>query len=139
MTLGQLSSGKEALAFFEKGIELMIRKHGHLQNTGRHQEALDLASQLSAAYVSASEIFLTDCCFDDGAEQRAEQFIQLALNVAPQSFEPHQALASLRISQSRNDEALQSILHSYSIWKGYPIFGESFGFLIFSFFLQITH
>ena len=118
MTLGQLSSGREALGFFEKGIELLIRKHGRLQNAGKHQKALELTSQLAAAYVSASEIYLTDCCFDEGAEQRAEQFIQLALNAAPQSCESHQALASLRISQTRTEEALQSLLHSYSLWKG---------------------
>ena len=61
---------------------------------------------------------MTDCCFEEDAEQRAEKFITLALGASPGGAEPLQALANLRICQQRPEDALQALHQSYAIWKG---------------------
>mmetsp|Transcript_7976 Transcript_7976/g.12067 ORF Transcript_7976/g.12067 Transcript_7976/m.12067 type:complete len:302 (-) Transcript_7976:166-1071(-) len=111
MTLGQLANGKQSLAYFEKGISLILR----LTNNKNKDE--ELSAQLASAYVSAAEIFMTDCCFENDAEQRAEKFISLALKANPQGAEPLQALANLRICQQRPEDALTALQQSFSLWK----------------------
>ena len=61
---------------------------------------------------------MTDCCFEEDAEQKAEKFITLALGASSEGAESLQALANLRICQRREADALQALQQSYSVWKG---------------------
>ena len=115
MTLGQLANGKQALAYFEKGIALILRQTNAKSNSQKE----DISSQLASAYVSAAELYMTDCCFEDNAEQKADKYISLALGASPGGFEPLQSLANLRICQQRPEDALKALQQSFSLWKGF--------------------
>lgn len=59
MYLGQLSVEKEAIDNFQKGVDLMVKERNNL--AANSEEAQTLASKISSALCSMTEIYLTDC------------------------------------------------------------------------------
>lgn len=59
MYLGQLSVEKEAINNFQKGVDLMVKERNKLPADS--EEAKILASKISSALCSMTEIYLTDC------------------------------------------------------------------------------
>ncbi|GAA5813522.1 hypothetical protein MFLAVUS_007000 [Mucor flavus] len=114
MYLGQLSVEKEAIDNFQKGVDLMVKERNNL--AGDSEEAKILASKISSALCSMTEIYLTDCCFEPEAEQKCEEFLQQAQQVDPDHPEVYQLLASVRLSQQRNEEAASMLNKSMELW-----------------------
>lgn len=85
-SLGQLSEGKEALSFYLQGIQ---------ESTNN-----DLVSN---AWSSIAELYMTDLCEEDEAEQACEDAISKALEHG--SAEAHRVAAELRLVQGKHDEA----------------------------------
>lgn len=79
----------------------------------RFQTSRDLRKLIAKAHCSVAEIFLTDLCFEECAEQNCEREVGLALQTDPQSLDGLQTLASLRLSQSRRAEAAAAIEQVY--------------------------
>jgi len=77
----------------------------------------DLNEQICSAYTSMAEVYLTDSCFDDDAEQKAQHLIDEALRFSPNNPEALQVLSSIRISQSRPKDALEILTQSFNFWK----------------------
>lgn len=100
MFLGQMCTGHEALRMYERGCELLQRE---ATNPLR-------AKQLSKAKVAIAELFLTDLCMEDKAEQNCELAVSQAEQLDPQSVEAAQTKASMRLSQCRPEEARASIV-----------------------------
>ena len=69
-----------------------------------------LSLNFSVAYASMT----------DGAEQKSEEYASLALKYDPDSPVALYLLASIRLSQSRNDEAAEVCKQSLSKWLGNP-------------------
>lgn len=127
--LGQLSSEKEALEAFRKGIEelkacIRLRETADedsmdtADDAKSRQESLqDTRRQLSNAYCTVAELFLTDLCFEDNAEQECEVAVVEAVKIQ-ENGEPLvdslQTMASLRLSQGRGQEAAKYMLQVYS-------------------------
>jgi hypothetical protein len=59
MYLGQLSVEKEAIASFQKGVDLMVIERNRL--SPESEEAKFIAAKMSSALCSMTEIYLTDC------------------------------------------------------------------------------
>jgi hypothetical protein len=57
-----------------------------------------------------AELFLTDLCFEDGAEQSCEQLVGMAQAQDPSNLDGLQVMASLRLSQSRALDAAPVLL-----------------------------
>jgi hypothetical protein len=71
--------------------------------------------QLCGAYCSVSELYMTDLCFDQNAEQNCESALNAALELDDKSSpDVVQAMANLRLSQNRGFEAVSYILESYA-------------------------
>merc|ERR1712137_1144806 len=67
---GQLTSGMDSLSCFQKGVEILLRKHEEAKNQPNEEELQsEFAQHLCLAYCSMAEIFMTDCCFEEGAEE----------------------------------------------------------------------
>ncbi|SAM06465.1 hypothetical protein [Absidia glauca] len=114
MYLGQLSVEKEAIGAFQKGVDLMMAERQ--QRGDQDEEAQLLAQKIATALCSMTEIYLTDCCFEPEAEQKCEEYLQQAQQVDPTNAEVYQLLASVRLSQQRNEEAAQILEQSISFW-----------------------
>ena len=98
---------------------------------------IEICRQLCGAYCSISELYLTDLCYEPNAEQECENALKLALeldnkinediksmnNVGDDSnkiaISPDalQAMANLRLCQSRFIDAIPFILNAYSRMK----------------------
>ncbi|OMJ20310.1 UPF0661 TPR repeat-containing protein [Smittium culicis] len=115
--LGQMSVEHESIKNYEKGILLITAL---LENTPNltESEQLDLKRKISEAYISMTEIYLSDLCFEADAELRCENYLKLGELADPTCAEIYQTLASVRMSQNRVDEAKEALNKSISIWKG---------------------
>ena len=58
--------------------------------------------------------------FEDDAEQKCETYVTEALLLAPNAPATLQTLASIRISQTRVDEAQKALERSIDLWQGLP-------------------
>ncbi|KAJ7903503.1 hypothetical protein B0H14DRAFT_3851303 [Mycena olivaceomarginata] len=85
----------------------------------RDDEA-ELKSNIVRALVGQVEIWMDpsyDLCFDPAAEKTCEDLLASALQTDPGNAEALQALASVRMSQQRPDEAKQCLEQAWSAWK----------------------
>ena len=114
--IAQLQQGQDALLSFEKAVILLTRDYASAGSTDASMDTaandtdergsvVNLQRQLAKAYCSAAELFLTDLCDEDGAEQRCEDLLKSAAVVDGQSLDVLQTLASLRCSQCRSADA----------------------------------
>lgn len=111
MYLGQLSTGRVAVQHFSSGIAAW-------KAAMQPDTPLDPAVQrrICSAYCSICDIFMTDLCFEPDAEAQCERCCQEALEVNPEGIEVLQTLASVRISQQRQEEARKCVLRSLEKW-----------------------
>ncbi|KAJ1665938.1 hypothetical protein IW140_002865 [Coemansia sp. RSA 1813] len=114
MYLGQLMIELEAVKYFQLGVNAMQRDLEELPETS--SQATVLKRKMAEAYVAMTEIYLTDCCFEDDAEKKCEEFLANGLKVDPECPEIHQTMASVRLSQNRLDDARECLCKSMSLW-----------------------
>ncbi|CAJ0886783.1 3535_t:CDS:10 [Entrophospora sp. SA101] len=75
-----------------------------------------LKRKISSALCSMVEIYLTDCCYESDAEIKCENYLNQAVEIDPTNPEIFQCLASVRLSQERNEEAKVALEKSLSLW-----------------------
>merc|ERR1740139_2131266 len=117
--LGQLCEEEEALLACQKGITnfkkcLEILEPGTADCGEKYKASVDIRQKISSAYCTVAELYLTDLCYAQGAESCCEDAVSCSLKydsgTSPGSL---QALASLRLSQSRCHEATFSMLQAW--------------------------
>ncbi|KAI2498660.1 hypothetical protein MHU86_15837 [Fragilaria crotonensis] len=140
--VGQLSSDEEALEAHRKGIHeleqciaqkqqqqsqnsengasnngIAASNGGNTDNNGDDGTTLaDLQLHLVRAHCALAELYLTDLCFEENAEQECESHVQKALQLCdPPLVDALQAMASLRLSQQK--DATTYILQAYQNMK----------------------
>jgi hypothetical protein len=135
MYIGQLSVADDALASYQRGCDCLLAARDNIASSHDSAQLQGLLQQLAHDYTRAccsiAELYLTDLCLVDNAEQQCELHIQKALDT-PTSFlstpqpavatagagggaaagaatdmtmEAWQLMASLRLSQQRNGDA----------------------------------
>jgi tetratricopeptide (TPR) repeat protein len=129
--IGQLFQGNDSLEKYKAGIDLLqsavkLREERHStinecippDDDGTPLALLEESKrQLSSAYCNAADLYLTDLCLEDNAEQECEAYISLALQLLDGDGQPSvdslQTAASLRLSQNRGIEAADYALRVY--------------------------
>ena len=107
----------------------MVDEKHHPQPKSKTSRALlqETRHQLAAAYCTAAELYLTDLCFEENAEQDCEWYIQQALKLTDDDdddgvgepiIDALQAAASLRLSQNKGMEAVTYILRAFAQMQG---------------------
>jgi len=76
--------------------------------------------KLATALCGVVEVYMTDLSWEEDAETRCETLVTEALLVAPNTPEPLQTLASVRISQVRMEDARAALSRSMELWKDLP-------------------
>ncbi|KAJ0405842.1 hypothetical protein ATCC90586_001705 [Pythium insidiosum] len=109
--LAQLVGGEDAEKYTTQGITFLQQE---LQGVAADsQEAQVIKKQICDAYCSLGELYMTDLCDEDDAEARCENYFQSALQFDIGTPEPTQALANLRLTQQRRDEAVPLLEETY--------------------------
>eukprot|EP00903_Cladosiphon_okamuranus_P020008 g18379.t1 len=103
--MAQLHEGREALGHYEKGLELLLKQ---LSAAETKEAEAALRQRVCMAYCSVGELFLTDLCFDQDAETRCQDALDGSMRYDYGGPEPLNALANLRLSQSKPEDAAKS-------------------------------
>ncbi|KAG5492828.1 hypothetical protein JKF63_01408 [Porcisia hertigi] len=112
LNLAQLCEAEEALKCYEKAYQVAsLMLHGCRKKKMKRT----LQETMATMCCAVAELYLTDLCFSENAEQLCEQAVNRALELNSESVEPHQLQASLRLSQCRPDEALQSLRRAVDV------------------------
>ncbi|RVD84344.1 uncharacterized protein DFL_006096 [Arthrobotrys flagrans] len=104
-----VEGGEVAIGWYEKAV-------GYLRKVAA--VAGEEKEKLCSALCGMAEIYMTDLCMKPDAESRCETYITEALLVSPSSPEALSTLASIRISQSKPDDARAALARSLEVWKG---------------------
>jgi len=104
--LAQLQEGFDAVRSYQRAIELLSELILQSPQTGKdfNSESL-LKKQITRAHVAIAELYLTDLCFENAAEQLCSASLTKALEFDSDSLDALQCLSSLRISQGNVSEA----------------------------------
>lgn len=119
MNLGQLLDGQEAVIAFNKGIQLMIasRDSETLQAAASNNSSAS-QTEISTAYCSLAEMYLTDECFKEEAETKCYECCQKAIEYDAANPEAFQLMASCLLSQQNIEEARKMLEKSLELWQG---------------------
>jgi tetratricopeptide (TPR) repeat protein len=121
--LAQLNEegGAESVRWFDKGVEVLKREIGELEGRLKKAEVAEALEEkkqkMANALCGIAEVYMTDLSWEEDAEKRCETAVTEALLVAPDSPEPLQTLASIRISQTKMEEARTALAMSMDLWK----------------------
>ncbi|DAZ92683.1 TPA: hypothetical protein N0F65_003478 [Lagenidium giganteum] len=107
----QLVPGEEAEKYTNEGIKHSLNELQALAHP-QSSEALVIKKQICDAYCALGELYMTDLCDLDDAEARCEGHFQEAMKYDIGLPEPTQALANLRLTQQRKDEAVPLLLET---------------------------
>lgn len=128
MCLAQLSSGIEAVKFYKKGVELMLiefNKQSDKSNqpsTSKQDEEDEQDSNcvnkldISTAFCSIAELYLTDLCMEEDAENLCKFYLDKSIEYDPKNPETLQLLASYWLSKDDIDQAKRFIIESVENW-----------------------
>ncbi|GAA5922027.1 Acl4p [Sporobolomyces koalae] len=127
--LAQLSSTpQESLEHFSNALVIFQAKLQQIEkvklggdgSAGSQDDLEDegeLRRSASRALVGMTELYLTDLCFEEDAEQKCEDYLRQASELDPTDPEVYQTLASVRLSQQRDNDAKEAAERGYSLWK----------------------
>lgn len=101
--MGQLVGGKEALEYFNKGLQILQKLK--MQNA-KQEELTPINKDIASGCCAIAELFMTDLCFENNAEQECERALMLGLKEdGPNNVQLLQTMASLRLCQKNENEA----------------------------------
>ncbi|XP_077453827.1 uncharacterized protein LOC144072586 [Stigmatopora argus] len=122
MYLGQLHTGQEAVDFYTKGIHILLAALDKQKTTeqaaapSETDTELPTTKDVSMAYCSVAELYLTDLCMKEGAADKCKEFIERALQYHPDNPEGLQLMASYLFSTEKNQEGKEYLLKSVQQW-----------------------
>eukprot|EP00796_Vickermania_ingenoplastis_P006115 gene6115-4397_t len=105
LNLAQLCEPHEGIQCYRTAYNIADRMRSRCKRRQRKVIEEAMASMCCAV----AELYLTDLCFEEDAEQNCELAVNTALGLNSNAVEPHQLQASLRLSQSRPEEALEAL------------------------------
>ncbi|KAF4596587.1 hypothetical protein EYR40_007720 [Pleurotus pulmonarius] len=123
--LAQLSDDdpKSSLSYYQSAIDIFsVQLKGKERATTGDGAADDseIKGNIVRALIAMVEIWMDpsyDLCFEPDAEKTCEGLLNNALQVDPGNSEALQALASVRMSQERPDDANACLEAAWSTWK----------------------
>ncbi|KAG4095430.1 TPR-like protein [Neocallimastix lanati (nom. inval.)] len=124
MYLGQVNVAEDAVNLYNKGIEIMIKELNNLPENS--EKSNELRRKISSALCSIVEMYMTDLCDEPNAEENCEKYITEAEKYCNTNFEVYQTMASVRMSQNRQDEAKELIIKSINLWKDLSVEDENY-------------
>jgi tetratricopeptide (TPR) repeat protein len=125
--LGQLSSEEEAEKWYNLGADTLIR---FIESTTDDEKRKPIHDKICEVYCSLIELYLTDLWYHfiskandsmaEQAEETAERYALLAIEHNKDSATALSLFASIRLSQTRTEEAISLLEQSLSKWLGVP-------------------
>ncbi|PSK77022.1 hypothetical protein CJJ07_003138 [Candidozyma auris] len=131
--LGQIIGGSDgiehinvALAKLQEQLEKVVDNSGTddtvlVELAKLYPSTEDLAGhlikKLNQGIFAEIEIWMTDLCMEPEAEEQCDKLISHSLSLDETNPEAHSHLASIRISQQKNDEAREALQRSWELFQ----------------------
>ncbi|KAL3136730.1 hypothetical protein ABBQ38_005447 [Trebouxia sp. C0009 RCD-2024] len=112
MYLGQLLDAEDAISSIRKGVDVLQQQIATLDGDDKEEGN----EQLAGALCALAERLLGNTDQLDTVAPECEQLLDRAQHIFPDSPEPLQVLASLRVEQQQPEEALQHLRTSMQKW-----------------------
>lgn len=113
LTMGQLFAGEESLQLYNKGIQILTSARDSEEDEGKVKE---LSRSLSNALCSVGELYMTDLCDEENAEDECQSCIQKAIDADKSNPEALQTKARYLLIRAKFDEAKTAIKESLDLW-----------------------
>jgi len=127
MYLGQMFSGDEAKSYYLKGIEIMKKTLENdwsmLENKAPNASNITepcpsvTARDVSSAYCSIAEIYLTDSCEQEDAERNCAEFCSLAMESDKTNPDALIVMANFLLSKDDKEEAKNVLTKCFDLLK----------------------
>lgn len=114
LALAQLSTANDSLGYYSEAARIL---KGLLPSVTDTEVLKTMHRQLSNIFASAAELYLTDLCFEEGAESRCEALVAESIAADASNPEGLRLQADLRLSQDRKEDAKASMLACLALWK----------------------
>ncbi|KIL67584.1 hypothetical protein M378DRAFT_22754 [Amanita muscaria Koide BX008] len=123
--LAQLSDDepKLALQHYKAAVDILVQQlKGKDRETAENAQNDDaeIRNSIVRVLIGQVEIWMDpsyDLCFEPEAESTCEELLKFALQIDPGNPEALQAMASVRLSQQRLDDAKRCLEQAWSTWK----------------------
>jgi len=114
--LGQLSEGLDAVKYYEKAIELMrkVLEDGCDAGTTTVQVS---EREISAAYCSLAELFMTDLCTEENAEATCSMYCEAAIESDKDNIDAYITKANFALNASQLDVSLSCAKQAFTCWQ----------------------
>uniref|UniRef100_A0A8C5QVD5 Uncharacterized protein n=1 Tax=Leptobrachium leishanense TaxID=445787 RepID=A0A8C5QVD5_9ANUR len=120
MYLGQIHGKEEALQYFSKGLDVMIsayQSQPHALGAASCPDEMEVTTKdISTAFCSVAEIYLTDLCMEEGAGDKCKEAIQKALEYDPNSAEALQLMANYLFSMEQIQDGKEYLMKCVERW-----------------------
>jgi tetratricopeptide (TPR) repeat protein len=123
--LAQLSEngGAESVGWFQKGaaalrrqIQKILDKSGGVERDVDGRVLAEKRAKLADALCAVAEVYMTDLSWESDAEAKCEAMVTEASILAPETPGTWATLASVRISQSRIEDAREALRRNLELW-----------------------
>lgn len=115
-SLAQLNEGKQSTEYYNKGIEILEKLFANKEELEKNEDVNSLKKELSNAYCSVAEIYMTDCCFEEDAEEQCKINIDKGIATDVSNPECYQCLANYMLVKGNEEEAKTAMTKSLSLW-----------------------
>lgn len=114
---------QEALGYYTTAVAMVENALGKGKGRAAEGESAgegeeELRKMAVTALVAMIEIWMSDLCFEAAASDNCDALIAHALEISPGDLEAMMTLASIRMSQSKFDEAKDTVIRIYSDLEG---------------------
>lgn len=119
--LGQISQGMEAVGYYETALKIMkevieYNDNNLTTNSSNLQTSLT-QRDVSSVYCSLAEIFMTDCCMNEGAEKQCETYCKQSLEADQDNLEAYTVMCNFLLSSNDLESAKSSGEKAFELWK----------------------
>ncbi|XP_055334726.1 uncharacterized protein LOC129585866 [Paramacrobiotus metropolitanus] len=129
--LAQLLEGQNAVLQYTRGIEVMERELAEVagpaqvetpnvpsasSSTEKDTAEIPTARDISNAYLSISELYTTDLCDDDNAEEMCKYALDKAMMADPKNPEAFQQMANFFLIKGDKEAAAQYVKGGLTLW-----------------------
>eukprot|EP00298_Acanthocystis_sp_HF-20_P005025 c15309_g1_i1.p1 GENE.c15309_g1_i1~~c15309_g1_i1.p1 ORF type:complete len:356 (-),score=163.48 c15309_g1_i1:30-1073(-) len=122
LSLAQLTEFPGNVQLIQKGIEILSSEKAKLEPfaSSQNDDLKRVIASICSAYCSIVEIYMSDGCDEPNAESECVRNVEAALKVDPSSVESLCTLASLRLTQTRRDDAKVALARAVEIVNNFP-------------------
>lgn len=114
--LGQLSEGLDAVKYYEKAIELMRKVLEDGCDAGSTTVPVSVR-EISAAYCSLAELFMTDLCTEENAEATCSMYCEAAIESDKDNIDAYITKANFALNASQLDVSQSCAKQAFECWQ----------------------